>query len=75
MAGPYTAKTIRRHSQTSPRVESPRQTGQGETKEYMAKNVLEEAKGVNENWAEIKADAKNRVRWRILVEDLCSVPE
>jgi hypothetical protein len=75
MAGPYTAKPIRRHSQTSPRVESPRQIGQQETEEYMAKNVLEEAKGVNENWAEIKTDAKNRVRWRILVEDLYSAAE
>jgi len=31
MARPYTAKTLRRHSQASPRVESPRQTGQEET--------------------------------------------
>jgi hypothetical protein len=30
--------------------------------------VLEEAKGVNKTWAEIKADAKNRVRCKILVE-------
>jgi hypothetical protein len=34
--------------------------------------VLEEAKGVNKSWAEIKTDAKNKVRWRILVEALCS---
>jgi hypothetical protein len=33
MAGPYAAETVRRHSQTSPR-----QTGQGETEEHMAKN-------------------------------------
>jgi len=38
MAGPYTAKTARRHSQAGPRVEPQRQTGQGETEEYMAKN-------------------------------------
>jgi hypothetical protein len=38
MAGLYTAETIRQHSQTSPRVEPPRQAGQGETKEHMAKN-------------------------------------
>jgi len=37
MAGPYTVKTTC-HSQASTRVESPRQTGQGETEEYMAKN-------------------------------------
>jgi hypothetical protein len=37
--------------------------------------VLEEAKGVNKAWAEIKADAKNRVRWNILVEALCSAAE
>jgi hypothetical protein len=46
MAGPYTAETIRRHSQTSPRVQSPRQTGQRETEEHMARAVLEEAEGI-----------------------------
>ena len=38
MAGPYTAKTDQRHSQASPRVEPPREMGQGKTEEYMAKN-------------------------------------
>jgi hypothetical protein len=37
--------------------------------------VLEEAKGVNKTWAEIKTDAKTRVRWRILVEAPCSAAE
>jgi hypothetical protein len=37
MTGPYTVKTTC-HSQASPRVESPRQMGQGETEEYMVKN-------------------------------------
>jgi len=37
--------------------------------------MLEEAKGVNTTWAEIKADAKKRVRWKILVEALCSAAE
>jgi hypothetical protein len=32
--------------------------------------VLEEAKEVKKTWAEIKADAKNRVRWKILVKAL-----
>jgi hypothetical protein len=35
--------------------------------------VLEEAKEVKKTWAEIKTDAKNRVRWRIVVEAQCSV--
>jgi len=39
MAGPYTTKTTQRRSQASPRVESPRQMGQVETEEYVAKNV------------------------------------
>jgi len=30
--------------------------------------VLEEAKGVKKTWAEIKTDAKNRVRRKVLVE-------
>jgi hypothetical protein len=37
--------------------------------------VLEETKGINKTWAEIKADAKNRVRWKILVEALYSAAE
>jgi len=38
--------------------------------------VLEEAKGVKKKtWAEIKTDAKNTGRWRILVEALCSMAE
>jgi hypothetical protein len=37
--------------------------------------VLEEAKGVKKTWAEIKTDAKNRVRWRIHMEVLCSAAE
>ena len=59
MAGPYTAKTIRRHSQASPRVESPRQMGQGETRNSWRRTVLEEAQGVNKTWSEIKTDDKN----------------
>jgi len=37
--------------------------------------VLEEAKGVNKTWVEIKTGAKNTVRWRILVEAVCSAAE
>jgi hypothetical protein len=37
--------------------------------------MLEEAKGVKNTWPEIKTDAKNRVRWKILVEALCSAAE
>jgi len=37
--------------------------------------VLKEARGVNKTWEEIKTDAKNRVRWNILVEALCSAAE
>jgi hypothetical protein len=37
--------------------------------------MLEDAKGVRKTWAEIVTDAKNRVRWRILVEALCSAAE
>jgi hypothetical protein len=37
--------------------------------------VLEEATGVKKTWAEIKTNAKNRERWRILVEAQCSAAE
>ena len=30
---------------------------------------------VKNTWVEIKTDAKNRVRWRILVEALCTAAE
>jgi hypothetical protein len=39
------------------------------------RTVLEEAKGVKKTWAEIKTDAKNRVRWKVLVAALCSAAE
>jgi hypothetical protein len=39
------------------------------------RTVLEEAKGVKKTWAEIKWVAKNRVRWRNLVDALCSAAE
>ena len=32
-------------------------------------------KNRNKTWAEIKADAKSRVRWKVLVEVLCSAAE
>jgi hypothetical protein len=37
--------------------------------------MLEEAKGVKKTQGKIKTDAKNIVRWRILVEALCSAAE
>jgi hypothetical protein len=49
--------------------------GRGRPKNTRRRTVLEEAKGVNKTWAEIKADAKNRVIWKILVEALCSAAE
>ena len=36
------------------------------------RTVLEKARRVKKTWTEMKTDAKNRVRWRILVEALCS---
>jgi hypothetical protein len=39
------------------------------------RTVLEEAKVMKKTWAEIKYDAKNRVRWRIFVDALCSAAE
>ena len=49
--------------------------GRGRPKNTWRRTVLEEASGVNKTWAEIKADAKNRVRWKILVEALWSAAE
>ena len=49
--------------------------GRGRPRNTWRRTVLEEAKGVKKTWAEIKNDAKNRVRWRILVEALCSAAE
>jgi len=49
--------------------------GRGRPRNTRRRTVHEEAKGVKKTWAEIKTDAKNRVRWRILVEALCSAAE
>ena len=49
--------------------------GRGRPKNTWRRTVLEEAKGMKKTWAEIKCDAKNRVRWRILVDALCSAAE
>jgi len=47
----------------------------GRPRNTWRRTVLEEAKVVKKTWAEIKTDAKNRVRWRILVEALRSAVE
>jgi hypothetical protein len=47
----------------------------GRPKNTWQRMVLEEAKGVIKTWAEIKCVVKNRVRWRNLVDALCSAAE
>jgi hypothetical protein len=47
----------------------------GRPKNTWQRTMLEEAKEINKTWAEIKAEAKNSVRWKILVEALCSAAE
>jgi len=49
--------------------------GRGRLRNTWQRTVLEEAKRVKKTWMEIKTNAKNRVRWRILVEGLCSAAE
>ena len=49
--------------------------GRGRPKNTWRRTVLEEANGMKKTWAEIKCDAKNRVRWRILVDALCSAAQ
>ena len=49
--------------------------GRGRLRNTWQRTVLEEAKRVKKTWAEIKTNAKNRVRWRILVEALRSAAE
>jgi hypothetical protein len=49
--------------------------GRGRLRNTWRRTELEEAKEVKKIWAEIKTDAKKRVRWRILVEALCSTME
>jgi hypothetical protein len=46
--------------------------GWGRPRNTWRRTALEEAKGVKKTWVEIKT---NRVRWRILVEALCSAAE
>ena len=47
----------------------------GRPKNTWRRTVLEKAKGGKKTWAEIKCVAKNRVRWRNLVDALCSAAE
>jgi hypothetical protein len=47
----------------------------GRPKNTWQRKVLEETIGTKKAWAEIKCNAKNRVRWRILVDTLCSAAE
>jgi len=75
MAGPYTAKTIRRHSQATLEWNYHGKRGGERPRITWRRTVLEETKGANKTWAEIKTDAKNRVRLRILVEALRSAAE
>jgi len=49
--------------------------GRGRLRDTWRRTVLEEAKRVKKTWMEIKTDAKNRVKYRILVEALCSAAE
>jgi len=49
--------------------------GRGRPKNTWRRTVLEEANGMKKTWTEIKCDAKNRVRWRILVDALRSAAE
>ena len=49
--------------------------GRGRPRNTWRRTVLEEAEGVKKTWVQIKTDAKNRARWRILVEALCSAAE
>jgi len=46
------------------------QRGRGRPRNTWRRTVLEEAKTVKKTWMEIKPHAKNRVRWRILMEAL-----
>ena len=49
--------------------------GRGKSRNTWRRKVLEEAKGVKKTWAGIIINVKNTVRWRILVEALCSAAE
>jgi hypothetical protein len=49
--------------------------GRGRPRNTRRRTVLEEANGIKKTWSEIKTDAKNSVRWRILVEASCSTVE
>jgi hypothetical protein len=75
MAGPYFRKPTdditRRALQWNPQGKRNR----GRPKNTWRRTVLEEAKGVKKTCAEIKCVAKNRVRWRNLVDALCSAAE
>jgi hypothetical protein len=49
--------------------------GRGRSRNTWRRTIPEEAKGIKKTLTDNKTDAKNRVRWRILVEALCSAAE
>jgi hypothetical protein len=75
MARPYTAEIICRLNQASLRMESSTKRSRGRPKNTWQRTMFEEAKEINKTWAEIKVEAKNRVRWKIPVKALCSAAE
>ena len=72
MAGPYTAKTLRRHNQEALVWNPQGKRGRGRPRNTWRRTVLEEAKGVKKACVEIKTDTKNRE-----MEDSCgsTVPQ
>jgi len=67
MAGPYTVKTNRQHGQAN---------GAGRDRgTHAEERCLRRPKELEKTYVEIKTDAMKSVRWRILVEALCSVAE
>jgi hypothetical protein len=75
MPGTYTAETDEDIARQALEWKTQDKRGRGRPKNAWRRTVLEEAKGMKMTWAEIKCDAKNRVRWRILVDAICSAAE
>ena len=48
------------------------QRKRGRPKRSWRRSMYEEIKGINKTWGEIKQLSVNRVRWRCLVDALCS---
>ena len=68
----HPVKSAKRHHPASSEVESPREEEKRTLQKQLATGPSAELKLIGYNWKEAERKAQVRVRWRGVVDDLCS---